>query len=121
MQQFACLRWDLYLSSELYSGKSPIAAMRISQSLRDQLPAKAKETNFKSNRGELILPLFEWSLADLNVPPYLEVRVYREVARQLCAIDTDPQASALIVRGRPALIDGSYKVTSITCSELVSH
>lgn len=113
--------WDLSLSGALYSGKSPVAAMRISDSLRDRLPAKARETTFKSNRGELILPFFEWSLADLNVPPYLEVSAYREVARQLCALDTEPRASALIVQGRPALIDGSYHVTWISCSDLNSH
>jgi len=27
----------------------------------------------------------------------------------------------IVVRARPALIDGSYKVTSITCSDGVSH
>jgi len=113
--------WDLYLSGALYSGKSPVAVMRITESLRDRLPATASGITFRTNRGELMLPFYEWSLAELNVPAYPEVRVYRQLARQLCALDTDLQANALIVKGRPALSDGSYIVTLTTCSDLLSR
>ena len=113
--------WDLYLSGALYTGKTPVAVMRISENLRDQLPATAGETTFRTNSGELMLPFYEWSLADLNVPPYPEVRVYRQVARQLCALEADSQASGLIVKGRVALTDGSYQVTLTTCSELLGQ
>lgn len=112
--------WDLYLSGALYSGKSPVGVLRISDSLRDRLPAQARDLTFRTNRGELVLPFYEWSLAELNVPPYPEVRVYRQIARQLCALDSDPQVNALIVKGRPALSDGSYEVTATTCSDLLS-
>lgn len=112
--------WDLYLSGALYSGKSAVGVMRISESLRDRLPATAKEVTFRTSRGELMLPFYEWSLAELNVPPYPEVRVYRELARQLCVLDTDPEANALIVKSSPALTDGSYKVTLTKCSEILS-
>lgn len=110
--------WDLYLSGALYSGKSPVAVMRISESVRDRLPSRVQEITFKTTRGELILPLFEWSSSELNVPPYPELRVYREIAHQLCASDTSTNANALIIKGRPALIDGSANVTVISCSEL---
>jgi uncharacterized membrane protein YphA (DoxX/SURF4 family) len=113
--------WDLYLSGALYTGKTPVAVMRISESLRDQLPGTTRGTTFRTNSGELILPFYEWSLADLNVPPYPEVRVYRQVARQLCALDADAQTSGLIVKGHAALIDGSYQVTLTTCSELLGQ
>ena len=112
--------WDLYLSGALYSGKSPVGVMRISESLRDRLPATARGITFRTNRGELMLPFYEWSLAELNVPPYPEIRVYRQLARQLCALDVDVQANALIVKGRPAVSDGSYTVTLTTCSDLLS-
>jgi hypothetical protein len=113
--------WDLYLAGALYSGKSPVGVMRISETLRDRLPATARGITFRTGRGELMLPFYEWSLAELNVPPYPEVRVYRQLARQLCALDGDSQANALIVKGRPALSDGSYKVTLTTCSDLLSQ
>ncbi|HEY0765782.1 MAG TPA: hypothetical protein VGD61_25605 [Pyrinomonadaceae bacterium] len=113
--------WDLYLSGALYSGKSPVAVMRIGESLRDRLPATAREVTFKTSRGELMLPLFEWSSSELNVPPYPELRVYREIAHQLCASDTNTNANALIIKGRPALTDGSSQVTMTSCTELLNN
>lgn len=113
--------WDLYLSGALYSGKSPVAVMRINENLHNQLPAGAKQVVFTTSRGELMLPFYEWSLADLNVPPYPELRVYRQIARQLCTLDSEQQTNALIVRGRPALRDGNYQVTLTTCADLLSQ
>jgi hypothetical protein len=66
-----------------------------------------------------MLPFHEWSLAELNVPPYPETRVYRQVARQLCLLDSNQQVNGLIVKERPALSDGSSKVTLTTCSHLL--
>jgi hypothetical protein len=111
--------WDLYLSAALYSGNTPIAVMRISESLRDHLPSRVKEHVFKTSRGDLMLPFYEWCLAELNVPPYPEIRVYHEVARQLCLIDTNRQVNGLIVKERPALNDGSSTVTLTSCSDLL--
>jgi hypothetical protein len=111
--------WDLYLSAALYSGNAPIAVMRISESLRDHLPTHVKQHVFKTSRGDLMLPFHEWSLAELNVPPYPETRVYRQIARQLCLLDTNQQVNGLIVKERPALSDGSSTVTLTTCSDLL--
>lgn len=111
--------WDLYLSAALYSGNTPIAVMRISESLRDHLPSRVKEHVFKTSRGDLMLPFYEWSLAELNVPPYPEIRVYQQVARQLCLFDTNRQVNGLIVKERPALNDGSSTVTLTCCSDLL--
>ncbi|HET6978355.1 MAG TPA: hypothetical protein VFI24_18635 [Pyrinomonadaceae bacterium] len=112
--------WDLYLSGALYSGKSPVAVIRISDTLRDRLSASARETIFKSSRSELMLPLFEWSSAELNVPPYPAVRVYRDITRQLCALDSDSNANALIVKGQPALTNGNATVTVTSCAQLLN-
>lgn len=113
--------WDLYLSGALYSGKSSVGVMRISEGLRERLPAKARELTFKTGRGELMLPFYEWSVADLNVPPYPEGRVYRQIARDLCKLDIDTQVNALIIKGRPALTNGSYELTVTACAELLSR
>jgi hypothetical protein len=111
--------WDLNLSGALYSGNTPIAVMRMSEGLRERLPEATQKHVFTS-RGELMIPFFEWSSADLNVPPYPEVRVYRQLARQLCTLDSDP-TNALIIRERPALRDGSYNVTTTTCATLLAR
>lgn len=111
--------WDLYLSGALYTGKSPVAVMRISESLRDRLPPAAKATVFQTTRGELMLPFYEWSLADLNVPPYPEPRVYSQISRQLCALDPDSQTNALIIKGRPSLLNGASSLTLTPCFALL--
>lgn len=113
--------WDQYLSAALYSGKSPVGVIRISESVRGRLPGKTQMQLFTTGQGELMLPLYEWSLGDLNVPPYPEVRVYRQVARQVCALANDEQGIELIVKDRISLIDGSYVVTRTDCPDLLAH
>jgi uncharacterized membrane protein YphA (DoxX/SURF4 family) len=110
--------WDLYLSASLYSGRVPIAVMHIDEGVRDRLPADAREKIFSTVTGELMLPFYEWSLRVLNVPPYPEVRVYRQIASRLCSLTDDQQKNELIIRERPGLSDGSYDVTRIPCAQL---
>ncbi len=49
-----------------------------------------------------MLPLYEWSMTELNVPPYPEARVYRRLARRLCRYAEDPRELELIVKETPA-------------------
>ena len=111
--------WDLYLSGVLYAGNAPVAVMRITEATRNQLPVTARHTVFTDSRGEFILPFYEWSMNELHVPPYPEVRVYRQMARQLCATIDHQDEIQLIVRERPALVDGTYKVTRTNCGALI--
>lgn len=113
--------WDAYLSGALYSGNTPVAVVRVSEEVRGQLPVTAQQQVFTSSGGESMLPLYEWSLADLNVPLYPEVRVYRQVARSLCPLAKDPGEIELIVKERPSLIDGSYKVSRTNCRDLLTR
>jgi hypothetical protein len=109
--------WDLYLSGALYSGNTPVAVVRVSDHVRDQLSAVAQQQMFKTSRGELMLPLHEWSMAELNVPPYPEVRAYRQLTRRLCSYADDSREIELIVKGRPSLIDGSYSISRFGCKD----
>lgn len=77
--------WDSYLSVSLYSGNktrgelvfSPIAYTSLSSSVK-QFPT---QTNKK---GMIVLDIFEWSIADVNVPPYPEKRVFKHIGRSVC-------------------------------------
>lgn len=111
--------WDLYLSASLYSGRTPIAVMHLDESVPDQLSTNARAQIFSTSRGELMLPFHEWSLSELNVPPYPEVRVYRQIASQLCVLAADQQQNELVIRERPRLSDGGYEVARIPCAQLV--
>jgi uncharacterized membrane protein YphA (DoxX/SURF4 family) len=113
--------WDLYLSAALYSGSAPVGVARISEQVRGRLPLGAQQQVFATGRGELILPFYEWSLAELNVPPYPEARAYRQIARQVCIYEVSPGEVQLIVKERPALIDGSYVLHRSDCVDLLSR
>lgn len=110
--------WDLYLSGALYSGNTPVAVVRISERVGGRLPEVAQQQLFTTTHGELILPFHEWSLNDVNVPPYPAVRVHKRLARQLCGYADDPSEIELIIRERPSLKDGSYLVSRADCQQL---
>lgn len=110
--------WDMYLSGALYSGNTAVAVVRVGGREYEKLPAAARRQVFTTGSGERMLPLFEWSIAELNVPPYPEARVFRQVAREVCRLTGDDSQSELIVRGRPALLDGSYVVSRADCRKL---
>ena len=69
----------------------------------------------------MILPPLEWSIADTNAPVYLEERVFRQVAREICKLATDPNQVELRIRKRPEIISGKYEVARIPCSELAGR
>ena len=110
--------WDQYLSASLYSGKNPVGVVRINESLRERLPETAARQVFTTTSGELMLPFYEWSLADLNVPPYPEVRIYRRLAKQICEYAKDDQGIELIIKDRISLIAGGFVVIRTDCSGL---
>ena len=111
--------WDMYLSGALYSGNTPVAVIRINEDTFGNLPAKAQQTVFRTkSRGEQMLPLFEWAIADLNVPTYPEIRVFKQVAREMCKLTNDKGQVELIIKERPAIFDGNYEITQISCLEL---
>jgi hypothetical protein len=111
--------WDMYLSGALYSGNTEVPVIRLNDALAGRLPPKAQGVVFQTKTtGERMLPLFEWSIAELNVPVYPEQRIFKQVARMLCGLTGDQTGVALIVKERPAIFDGSYKVTRTGCAEL---
>lgn len=110
--------WDMYLSGALYSGNTETAVIRINENFLEKLPQKAQEVVFETKSGEKILPLFEWAINELNVPAYPERRVSRETARKVCNLTNDKNQIELIIKERPAILDGSYKVSRISCAEL---
>ena len=111
--------WDSFLSGAYYSGNVEIPAIRISDEVFEKLPPTAKSTVFQTKTtGERILPPFEWSIADTNAPVYLEERVFRQVTLEICKLANDKNEVELIVRKRPAILDGSYTVSRTGCAEL---
>jgi hypothetical protein len=110
--------WDMYLSGALYSGNTAVAVVRVDKPVYESLPHTAKRQVFTTKSGEEMLPLFEWSMTELNVPPYPELRVFKQVTREICKSAADKSQVELIVKEKPATLDGSYKVIRMNCSQL---
>ena len=64
------------------------------------------------------LPLFEWSMAELNVPPYPEPRVFRRLTNHVCKLAEGDNEVELVMKERPTILDGSYHVTRVSCAQL---
>ena len=110
--------WDLNLSAALYAGNAPVAVVRVNEQVLAQLSDAAREQVFASSRGEVLLPLHEWSMRELNVPPYPEIRTYRQLARKICPMTNNSEDVELIVRSRPQITNSSYTVSRDDCAEL---
>ena len=113
--------WDMYLSGALYSGNTEVGVVRVNENLFGKLPPAAKGVVFQTKTGEKILPLFEWAIAEMNVPVYPESRVFKKVARVVCRSAGDKASVELIIKERPAITDGSYKLARTGCAELEKY
>jgi hypothetical protein len=113
--------WDMDLSGALYSGNTAVAVVRIDDEAYKKLPQTAQRQVFRTkNSGMQILPLLEWSMAELNVPPYPEPRIFRRLTSQVCTLAEGDTAVELVMKGRPSILDGRYQVTRVSCAQLGS-
>ena len=111
--------WDMYLSGALYSGNVEIGVIRINDNLYKKLPPNAQKSVFRTESGgEQMLPFFEWSIAELNVPVYPELRVFKQVAGDICRLTNYKSEIEMIVKEHPEIFNGNYKVRRISCAEL---
>jgi hypothetical protein len=76
--------WDSYLSSALYSGNTDQAVIYISPEVIARLPAAARPHVWQETRP-FFLDINRWSYGELNVPLYPEPRIYKSIAKQICA------------------------------------
>ena len=109
--------WDFYLSASLYSGNNERGALFVSGTVKDRLPAEIREHVADVPAGEkYALNLYRWSYEELNVPPYLEARVFRNVARHVCSYAGEPSGVRLEIQGRSVFSSGGRKVWIYDCS-----
>lgn len=110
--------WPIYLSGALYSGRSPVAVVRINDQFGSQLSDVAKQQIFLNSQRQPMLPLHEWSQTELNVPPYPELRSFRQLTRTVCDMTNNSEDIELIIKNRPRTTDGASTVTRENCQTL---
>jgi hypothetical protein len=101
--------WDSYLSSTLYSGNTNSAQIYISDSVQYKLPQEIQRYLIKNETSMNTLDFFHWSFDELNVPPYPETRVYKNIARSICKYAENKNDVVLVVSGKPTLFNGDHK------------
>lgn len=110
--------WDSYLSAALYSGNTTQAAVYVSDSVKRSLPVEVQHYMSRLPSGEYRLNITGWSFGELNVPPYPEKRIYKNIARRICAYAQERSEVILEVGERPSPLSGVRAVTRYGCSDL---
>jgi len=105
--------WDSYLSSALYSGNLTEATIYATDKGRDSLPASIGAYLVHTSPNTNVLNIQRWAIEDLNVLPYPETRVYKQIAKSVCAHSQDPADFVLLVHEQRMF--GSKRETGFRC------
>jgi hypothetical protein len=109
--------WDCNFSDCLYSGNQATATIQFSRDVRNTLPAVVALHCSGSANDKYALDLMQWSMAELNVQPYPQIRVFRQVGREFAKMygtDADPK---LVIKPR-SWLTADPPTIQIPCSKL---
>jgi uncharacterized membrane protein YphA (DoxX/SURF4 family) len=109
--------WDDYLSCGLYSGNVDSGTIQFNDTTFDRLPRQIQGyvTADAPNRHELDFDT--WSLDEMGVPAYPQIRIFRNVTRRICGYAKDDSSVKLVIEGKFALANGS-RSSNFHCSDL---
>ena len=111
--------WDSYLSYSLYSGNQRSATIYLADEVADQLPEQVQQIIdiYDSESKVDTLDLEDWSYAELNVPPYPEMRLFRNIAKHVCANAGNPALMVMEVEAKWTWF-GRRRIRAFTCAML---
>lgn len=92
--------WDSYLSWSLYSGTTNESVVYMSDRVKERLPLYVQQFVQVDSQGRNVLQISDWAFTELNVPPYPEARIFKNIGRSICEIANDPHEVELVMRGR---------------------
>jgi hypothetical protein len=104
--------WDDYLSASLYSGSTPEGHIYVRPSVRARVPEPVR-SYFRpvEDWSSYHLNLYDWSMDEMNVPPYPARRVFRALARQFLEYADQPSEVVLDYYRRPNPFTGECPMT----------
>lgn len=108
--------WDSYLSAALYSGNLTEATLYASDAGKASLPDALAARFVRTSPDTHVLKIQRWAIEDLNVTPYPETRVYRQIARAVCEQSRRPAQFVLLVSEQRLF--ASRPETGYRCAEL---
>jgi len=108
--------WDSYLSSALYSGNLTEAQIYLSDLGAASTPDGVRPYLVRTSENTNVLNLQRWAIADLNVTPYAETRVFKTIAGDLCHALRDRNQLVLVVKEQRLFF--SRPEVGFRCSQL---
>jgi len=89
----------------------------LSDAVLDRLPSEIEDhvTEGAPNRNEL--DITDWSVEELNVPAYPEIRIYKNAARRVCGYVPADTSVQLTIHTKPALLNGNREY-NFGCADL---
>ena len=113
--------WDSYLSWSLYSGNVDGANIFVGDAVAHQLPGYLQKYLKHLSENNNQLTIRDWSMGELNVPPYPETRIYRAIGADVCRLSHNSADVALYVREK-STVHGEGALIRDTCfGTLVVH
>ncbi|HWC98287.1 MAG TPA: hypothetical protein VG456_16120 [Candidatus Sulfopaludibacter sp.] len=109
--------WDSYLSFALYSGNQHAAKIYLTDATFDRLPDELQDYVYEDGPNLNHVSITNWSLGELKVPPYSEVRIFESAARRICAVTGNAPDIRLAIHTRYGLVESNRDV-SRTCEDL---
>lgn len=108
--------WDSFLSSALYSGNLTEAQIYLSDLGAASMPDGIRSYLVHTSDNTNVLNLQRWAIADLNVAPYAETRVFKTIAGDLCQALSDRNQLVLVVKEQRLFF--SHPEVGLRCSQL---
>jgi hypothetical protein len=90
--------WDSDFSSAIYSGNLTEAILYATDRGKDSLPASIRAHLVHTSPNTNVVNFQRWAIEELNVLPYPETRVYKEIAKAVCKQTQYPEDFVLLVR-----------------------
>jgi len=110
--------WDSYLSATLYSGNTNNGIIYTSNEVKKKLPPPIQHYVRETAQHKNAISLLDWSLGELNVPPYPEIRIYKGITRNICRHAGFPSEVELVIEKKQTFFFHKRQQTIYNCADL---
>jgi len=109
--------WDHYLSAAMYTSNTNRGIIFFHDKMLERLPDGIADYARVETPELDSIDIAEWSAGELHVPPYPELRIFKNIARKVCEYAEGPTDVRLSITSK-STIGKSITSTSYTCAAL---
>jgi hypothetical protein len=109
--------WDHHLSFSLYSNKPSNFYIAIEESQVRKIDKRLKNyfVEIPGLQGGQIIEINKWTLFELNVPFYPQIRSFKKLSANFCSLDIDEEKLIFL---ELANVKGKHQYRRFTCKDL---